>query len=81
MKYQTRYYIKYETSDHEYPHLVRGIFKYLDSAMNKVDELKRDRMVTKIVMKVSHGRQTAVKCYVWDRGFEAIYLKYLDIAH
>lgn len=77
MKYPTRYYIKYETSDYEYPHLVRGIFKYLDTAMSKVEELKQDRTVTKIVMKVSHEKHTAVKCYVWDKGFEVLYTKYL----
>lgn len=77
MKCQTRYYIKYETSDYEYPHLIKGTFKYLESALKKVEELKKDHLVIRIVMKVSINKSTAVKCYVWDKGFEVIYLKRL----
>lgn len=73
MKYPVVYLIKYKTSDYEYHHLVRGSFKYYESAMRKVEELRADQMVTKIVvMKRVEGRGKRVYC--WEEGFETVYL-------
>ena len=69
------YMMKFLSDASPYYQIVRGNFRYLDAAMQKADELKRDASVQKIVIKKRENlRQVPTNYYKWDNGFETIYL-------
>ena len=69
------FFLKVLTTESPYYQIVRGNFRYEDAVMAKADELKRDTLVQKIVIKKRENlRQVPTNYYKWDNGFETIYL-------
>jgi len=74
IKFNTTYKIKYQRTDNPYPSIWNGSYRYVDKAMKKVEELKKDPKITLIVLKKCNGHHFDT-LYKYDEGFEIVYLK------
>lgn len=68
------YSIKYKIADEPYAHLVNATYQKLQSAMDKVEELKQLCGIAEIVVWRKWNMQT-VKMYQWNDGFELVYIR------
>ena len=77
--YDTIYSIKFCSLASPYFQLVNGNFRHLDAAYKKIDELRQDKSVSKIVLSSRRKKGDRIlefkKEYTWEPGFEVIYLR------
>ena len=68
------YMMKFLSTESPYYQIVRGNFRFYESALEKANELKQDPTILKIEIRKRNDREVH-KMYKWDRsGFETIYL-------
>lgn len=65
--------IRYRTKDCEWYKIYKGYFRLEDAAYQKIEEMKRDRTVTEIIL-IKKNAFSITRPYKWVPGFEVVRL-------
>ena len=67
------YLVKYRVENEPHYQIVHSNFRFEESAMKKVEEIRKSMPISEIIVNKRNGYKST-KVYSWCDGFEAVYL-------